>query len=190
MAFNELFKVYPNRNSELRSLVKMFYEFGKTVAAESSAAHTYGLDEHTVTRQRSYIVKANSKLEALGKRPLPDRQGAARVQLPIDMSEAYETFVTDMAGNNIPLNEATQLLSEHWMLLAAEVATSNSAALPGSIVKKDLVRALEAVAVIEKHVDEESVDIHSDGPDAFMDLPITAEPGSEFVVRGSGGSNR
>lgn len=185
MSFNELFKVYPNRNSELRSVAKLIYEFGKTVAAEMSAAHTYGVDEHTVKRQTRFLAKAKSKINALQARPLPDRQGAARVQLPIDFSEPYETFTTDMAGNAIPLNEATQLLAEQWMLCAAELATSNSAALSGSLIKADAKRALQNISVLEKLLEEMAVTLDSDDEDGFLDLPVTAEPGSKFEVRGS-----
>ncbi|MCP5414347.1 MAG: hypothetical protein H6961_07035 [Chromatiaceae bacterium] len=186
MAFNELFKVYPNRNSELRSVAKLMYEFGKTVAAENSAAHTYGLDEHTVNRQRKYIEKAKSVVNAIASRPLPDRQGAAKVQLPIDLTEAYETFTTDVAGNAVPLNEATQLLQEQWMLCAAELASSNSASLVGSLVAEDGLRALNNIAVIEKLLEEMAIDIKSEGADGFLDLPATAEPNSEFKVRSGG----
>lgn len=190
MAFNDLFMVYPNRNSELRALVKLMYEFGKTVAAESSAAHTYGLDYHTVGRQRKYIEKARSNINAVASRPLPDRQGAAKVQLPIDLSEAYETFTTDVSGNAVPLNEATQLLQEQWAICCAELASSNSASLPGSMTAEDAVRALNNVDVIEKLLDEMSVDIHSEGTDGFLDLPSTAEPGSNYQVRSGNKTTR
>lgn len=186
MAFNDLFQVYPNRNSELRALCKLMYEFGKTVAAESSAAHTYGLDHHTVGRQQKYIAKARSQINAVASRPLPDRQGAAKVQLPIDLSAPYETFTTDVKGNAVPLNEATQLLQEQWMICAAELASSNSASLPGSMTHEDGIRALNNIDVIEKLLNEMAIDIHSAGTDGFLDLPTTAEPGSEFGVRSSG----
>ncbi|MCP4342400.1 MAG: hypothetical protein GY799_26865 [Desulfobulbaceae bacterium] len=186
MAFNEMFRVFPNRNSLLRMLVKTMYEFGRTVAAESSAAHTYGIDAHLVKRQRVYIKKTRGMIGKLSAKPLPDRQGAAKIQLPIDLSEPYETFTTDIAGNNVPLNEATQGLQEQWMIGAAELASSNSAALPGSMTKADATRALNNIDVIEELLDELAVDIHSDGADAFIDLPTTAEPGSSFQVRGSG----
>jgi len=58
MAFSDLFKVYNNRNSELRSIAKTVYEFGKTIAREPSAAHSNGLDEHAIQRQRSYVEYA------------------------------------------------------------------------------------------------------------------------------------
>lgn len=190
MAFSELFKVYANRNSELRALAKLLYEFGKTVAAESSAAHTYGLDQHTVGRQRKYIAKARSSINAIASRPLPDRQGAAKVQLPIDLSESYETYTTDVAGNAVPLNEATQLLQEQWMICASELASSNSASLPGSMTAEDGLRALKNVDVIEKLLDEMAIDIKSEGADGFLDLPTTAEPGSEFGQRGNSGTTR
>lgn len=44
MAFNDVFKVYPDRNRELRAAAKSAYEFGKTVSQEPSAAHSNGLD--------------------------------------------------------------------------------------------------------------------------------------------------
>jgi len=187
MAFNDLFTVYPNRNSELRNVAKFFYEVGKTAAGETSAAHTFGIDEHMLERQRAYVAKARSKIAKLSERPLPDRQGAARVQLPIDFSEPYETFTTDMAGNEIPLNEETQLLAEQWMLMAAELATSNSAALPGSLTAKDAERAANNIDVISKLLDEIEEQQNENG-DIFIDLPVTAEPGSTFGPSSGGGA--
>lgn len=177
MSFNDLFTVYPNRNMELRSVAKTMYEFGKTIAAEPSSAHTNGLDEHALKRQYSYVDYARSLVSALAAKPLPDNPATHPTVLPIDFSEPYKTFVTDMSGNELPLNESTQLLSEKWMQSAVELAKSNSASMPGSLVSFDADRALNNLDVIEKLLDEVKAR-------PFLDLPETAEPGSTFGTRG------
>ena len=181
MAFNDFFKEYPNRNLELRSVAKQVYEFGKTIAREPSAAHSNGLDAHALKRQRSYVEHADKMVEAFAASPLPDNPASHPTQLPIDFSEAYITFTTDVNGNNIPLNEATQLLAENWMILAVEMAKSQSAALAGSFITFDFNRAKNNIGVISKLLDELEAR-------PFLDLPETAEPGSGHQVRSGGGS--
>jgi len=181
MAFNDFFKEYPNRNLELRSVAKQVYEFGKTIAREPSAAHSNGLDAHALKRQRSYVDHADKMITAFAASPLPDNPASHPVQLPIDFSEAYVTFTTDVEGNQIPLNEATQLLAESWMILAVEMAKSQSAAIAGSFITFDYERAKNNVGVISKLLDELEAR-------PFLDLPETAEPGSGYQVRSGGGS--
>lgn len=179
MSFDDMFKVYPNRNMELRAVAKTLYEFGKTIAAEPSAAHTNGLDEHALKRQYSYVTHAKAMVAALASKPLPDNPATHPTVLPIDFSVPYKTFVTDMAGNDVPLNEATQLLAEKWMQVAVEMAKSNSASMPGSLISFDSDRAANNLDVIEKLLDEVKAR-------PFLDLPETAEPGSTFGNRGTG----
>ena len=178
MSFNDLFKMYPNRNLELRSVVKQAYEFGKTIAREPSAAHSNGLDEHALRRQRSYVDHALKLVEAINAKPIPDNPVSHPTQLPIDLSEQYLTFTTDVSGNQIPLNEATQLLAESWMIFAVEMAKSQSASLAGSLVSFDYERASNNLNVINKLLDEVEAR-------PFLDLPETAEPGSSYQARSS-----
>ena len=182
MAINDLHKVYPNRNIGLRSASKQCYEFGQTIAREPSAAHSNGLDEHAVGRQRQYIAKAKDVIERLHAKPIPDRPATHPTDLPIDFSVPYVYFTEDLNGNKIPLNEATQELAENWLVLAVEMAKSQSAALAGSLGEYDYQRAINNVGVIEQLVDE----IESRPQ---VDLPETALPGSEHGPR-SGGTNR
>lgn len=175
MAFNDLFKVYNNRNSELRSVCKTVYEFGKTIAREPSAAHSNGLDEHALKRQRSYVDYAKSMAEALNAKPIPDKPGSHPIDLPIDLSEKYVTFTVDVNGSQIPLNESTQLLAESWMMVATELANSQSASLAGSLVEFDYVRAANNLDVISKLLDEMEAR-------PFLDLPETAAPGSNYGI--------
>jgi len=177
MSFNELFGIYPNRNSELRAISKTFYEFGKTIAKEPSAAHTNGLDEHALTRQKSYVTHALAMVTALNAKPIPDMPGTHPIGLPIDFSEQYVTFTTDVSGNQVPLNESTQLLAEKWMMCAVELAKSNSAALAGSLVSFDYLRAANNLETISKLIAEIEAR-------PFLDLPETAEPGSTYGTRG------
>ena len=87
------------------------------------------------------------------------------------MSVEYDQFVSDVGGNNIPVNEATQLLAEHWMMLAVAMANSQSAALGGSLIQPDYERAKNEIAVITQLVDEMESRVK-------IDLPETAKPGA------------
>ena len=178
MAFNDLFKVYPNRNSEMRTLVKTMAEFGRTIAKEPSAAHSNGLDEHALVRQRTYVDHAKMTVEALAQRPIPDNPHTHPTDLPIDLSNPYITFTTDVNGNQVPLNESTQLLAEKWMITAIELAKSQSSGMAGSMVSFDYNRAINNLDVISKMLDEME-------QRPFLDLPETSEPGSGYGVRTS-----
>jgi hypothetical protein len=176
MAINELHKVYPNRNIGLRSCAKQCFEFGQTIAREPSAAHSNGLDEHAIGRQRQYIVKARGVVERLHAKPIPDRPVTHDVQKPIDLSVEYIYFTEDLNGNKVPLNEATQELAESWLTIAVELARSQSAALAGSLVEFDFTRASVNIDVLEELLEE----IAEFPP---VDLPETALPGSEIGKR-------
>lgn len=181
MAFNDLFMIYPNRNLELRSVVKQAYEFGKTIAMEPSAAHSNGLDEHALRRQRTYVEHTMKLVEAINAKPIPDNPASHPTQLPIDLSVLYTTFTTDVSGNQVPLNEATQLLAESWMIFSVELAKSQSAAMAGSLVSFDFDRAMNNLSVLNKLLDEVEAR-------PFLDLPETAEPGSGYQPRSTSSS--
>lgn len=179
MAINELHQVYPNRNSELRSVAKQCFEFGKTIAREPSAAHTNGLDEHAIERQKSYIAHAKNMVESLNDSPIPDHPATHPTQMEIDFSDAYVYFLEDINGNMVPMNEATQLLAEKWLLTAVELAKSNSASMAGSLVEFDYTRAVDNIASIEKLLSEIEAR-------PFLDLPETSNPGSAYSTRSGG----
>jgi hypothetical protein len=181
MAINDLHQEYPNRNSELRSVAKQCYEFGQTIAREPSAAHTNGLDEHAIERQTAYIAHATKMVTALNASPIPDLPATHPTQMPIDFSVPYIYFTEDLNGNEVPMNEATQLLAEKWLLTAVEMAKSNSAAMAGSMVSFDNERAANNIASITKLLQE-----IKDRP--FLDLPETANPGSAHGSRSGGGT--
>ena len=178
MAFNDLFQVYPNRNAELRTLVKTMVEFGRTIAKEPSAAHSNGLDEHGLKRQRKYLDHARGTVEALSQRPTPDNPHTHPLELPIDLSLPFITFTTGVGDNQVPINESTQLLAEKWMITAVEIAKSQSASLAGSLTEHDYLRAVNNLDVITKMLDEMELR-------PMLDLPETSEPGSNYGVRSS-----
>jgi hypothetical protein len=179
MAINELHVIYPNRNNELRTVAKQIYEFGQTIAREPSAAHTNGLDEHAILRQQSYIDHAMNMVERLNARPIPDRPATHPTQMPIDFSIPYIYFVEDLAGNKVPMNEATQALAEGWLITACELAKSNSAAMAGSLVSFDYERAANNIQVLSQLLEEIKAR-------PFLDLPETSNPGSEHTSRSGG----
>ena len=179
MAINDLHQIYPNRNIGLRSAAKQAFEFGQTIAREPSAAHSNGLDEHAIGRQRQYIAKIKDVVERLHAKPIPDRPATHPTDMPIDFSVEYIYFTEDLNGNSVPINEATQELAENWLTLAVELAKSQSAAIAGSLVEFDYVRAVNNIDVIEQLVDE----IESRPQ---VDLPETANPGSSHGPRSGG----
>jgi len=176
MAINELHKIYPNRNSELRAVAKQLFEFGQTIAREPSAAHTNGLDEHAIARQEQYLEHASNLVKSLNDSPIPDNPATHPTQMEIDFSVPYIYFVDDLNGNNVPMNEATQLLAEKWLITAVEMAKSNSAAMAGSLVEFDYLRCITNIESIGKLLDEIKAR-------PFIDLPETADPGSAHTAR-------
>jgi len=183
MAINDLHKVYPNRNSGVRTVAKQMFEFGQTIAREPSAAHTNGLDEHAILRQQAYIDHAKDMVERLNARPIPDRPATHPTQMEIDFSVEYIYFVEDLAGNEVPMNEATQALAENWLLTACELAKSQSAALAGSLVEFDYLRATNNIEVIQQLLNEIEAR-------PFLDLPETSNPGSAHTTRTGGKTAR
>jgi hypothetical protein len=173
MAFADLFQNYPNRNAELRSLAKQCYEFGKTIAREPSASLSSGLDEHALRRQKSYVDHAVNQVEALHAKPLPDMPATHPITFDIQMSDPYITFTTNVGGDEVPLNESTELLAEYWMITAVELAKSQSASLAGSLVEFDYQRAINNLGTLSKLIAE-----LEERP--ILDLPETAEPGSTY----------
>ena len=176
MSFNELFKVYPNKNIELRALAKQAYEFGRTVAQEQTAAVSLGVDPHALARQRSYVTLLEGKLKAFYERPLPDMPYVHPIRFDIDLSKPYDQFTQD----GLALNEDTQLLAEYWMIIAVELAASQSAGMAGTILEPDYNRIIEHLGTITQYLDEVETGIQ-------VDLPETAFPGAVLETpQGSG----
>ena len=173
MPFSDLFKQYPNRNAELRSITMQCYEFGKTIAREPSAALSTGLDIHAIKRQKSYIDYIEKMVDALHAKPIPDLPASHPLDLPVNLDDPYVTFTVDVGGNQVPLNEQTQLLAEYWMITAVELAKSQSASIAGSLVEYDWERAKNNLLVMEKLLAE-----MTNRP--ILDLPETADPGSLY----------
>ncbi len=146
--FADLFKKYPNRNAELRSVAKSAYEFGKTVAQEADAA--------------------------LGS-PIPDLPATHPTGFNINLSEPYQMFVQDINGEQVPLNEQTELLAQYWMLTAVELSQSQSASMAGSLTEHDYKRAINNIGVMRKLLTEMTAR-------PVLDLPETAVPGSELIA--------
>jgi hypothetical protein len=165
--FADLFQNYPNKNVELRAIAKTAYEFGKNIAQEPSAGMSLGLDEHALRRQGEYIEILRGMVEAIHARPIPDMPYVHPTQFPIDLSDEYSQFTTD--EHPMPINEDTQLLAQYWMMLASELAKSQSAGLAGSLTDADYARAVTTLDVIQQYRDEMEVR-------PTIDLPETAFP--------------
>jgi len=152
--FEELFKVYVCFNKEMTMIARQFYEFGRQIAEEPSAALTAGMDLHALRRQREFLDYANAMITALNSKPIPDLAFTHPVNFAIDMSTPYRMFLETTSVGEVPLNEQTKLLAQHWMTTAAELASSQSAKMAGSMYLKDYERCINNLAVIAKFVDE------------------------------------
>lgn len=173
MAFEELFKVYPNKNMELRAAAKTAYEFGMNIAREPSAGMSLGLDEHAVLRQRNYIEIQRGIVDALHSRPIPDMPYVHPTRFDVDLSEVYTQFTKD----GVPLNEDSEYLAQMWMVVAVELAGSQSAALAGSLTDADYNRVINHLGVLSQYLDACEV-----RPD--IDIPETAFPGAALEAPG------
>jgi len=171
MAFEDMFRIYPNKNAELRAICKAAHEFGNTIAQEPSAGMSIGLDEHAIARQRSYVQSLSGQLEAFHARPVPDMPYVHPIRFDINLSEKYRQFTKD----GMPINEDTQLLAQYWMICAVELAASQSAGLAGSIIDADYNRVVNHLGVITQYLDE-----LENRP--VVDLPETAFPGAALEV--------
>jgi len=187
MAFNDLFRVYPNRNPELRATCKQMYEFGRNIAQEPSAGRSAGLDEWAIGRQEVYIKRAKDRLEAMKKAPRPDQPATHPTNLDIDFSVEYVQFTTATDGERIPINEDTQLIAELWMFCAAELAKSATATDAGSVYGPDYKRAVAKVEAIAKYVDECKSRLEDEEE---LDLPETQDPGAPLEVPSRGMGSR
>lgn len=177
-SFEELFQTYHNRNHELRGIVRQLYEFGYTIAREPSAAMSFGMDQHALGRQRKYVEYAKSMVDALHAKPVPDLPASHPTQFQVDLSVPYEQFVEDVNGNNIPINENTQMVAERWLLTAVELVKSQSSSIGGSLLEADYERAVNNLQTIAKLLDE-----IEKRPN--LDLPETALPGAKKAVSGN-----
>ena len=178
MAFEDLFQEYPNRNPELRMIAKMAYEFGRNIAESPSAAATIGVLDHEIKRQDQYVKRMQDLCESLHAKPIPDKPQVHATGYPINLTETYPMFQTDVAGEEVPLNEFTELIAIKWMEFAVELAMSNSASVPGGLIDHDHVRAQNNLAVLAKLMDE-----FRERP--MLDAPETAEPGAPLKARGA-----
>lgn len=176
--FNDLFRKYPNRNPELRAVAKSAYEFGKTVAREADSALSSGMHEHSIGRQNQYLDYMDTVVDAIHAKPIPDLPATHPTGFNINLSEPYDMFVEDINGEKVPLNEQTQLLAEYWMIMAVELAQSQSASMAGSLVEFDYKRAKNNIGVMRKLLTEMT-------SRPVLDLPETARPGSELVAPSS-----
>lgn len=175
--FTAMFKVYPCRNAELSSVAKTCYEFGKTIAAEPSSALSTGLDAHAIKRQQNYIGYTRALIEALHAKPTPDLPATHPTGFAVNLSAQYQTFVEDIDGDKVPLNEQTNLVAQYWMITAVELASSQSSAIAGSLIDYDYERSINNLDTLEKLIKE-----MTERP--ILDLPETALPGADLGASG------
>jgi hypothetical protein len=150
----DLFRLYPCLNPELRMVANQAYKFGKQIAQEPSAALSAGLDEHAIRRQNEYLEYMVSMVDSLKSKPIPDWVRTHPTNWQADLTERYQTFVAGPSGEEIALNDQTLMLSELWLIFSAELLMSQSANMAGSLYEKDYERAQNNLGVLQKMVKE------------------------------------
>lgn len=175
--FTAMFKTYACRNAELAATARQAYEFGKTIAKEPSSALSAGMDEHAIRRQKQYIEYCKGLVESLHAKPEPDLPVSHPTGFPVNLSVPYDTFVEDINGDKVPLNEQTALIAQYWLIIAVELAGSQSSSRAGGLNDHDYARALNNIGTLEKLVTEMT-------SRPILDLPETALPGAELGASG------
>ena len=175
----DLYKVYPNKNIELRMLAAKAFEYGRNTAYEQSAGMSNGVDEHCIKRQRRYVEDYVDRVESIHARPLPDLPHIHPTRFDIDLSEPYEEFTKD----GLALNEDTELLMSYWLGVAVTCASCQSAGMGGSLRDDDFERLTNQLAVISKFLDEVE-------KRPIPDIPETAYPASALSIKKTPGSSK
>lgn len=169
---SDLFKVYPNKNIEVRMLAYKAFEYGRNAAYEQSAGMSIGIDDHAIARQRRYVEDFNNRLDSIHARPNPDLPHVHPTRFDIDLTERYEEFTKD----GLAFNEDTELLAAYWLGIAVSLAASQSAGAGGSLIDADYYRIKEQVAVISKFLDETE-------KRPIPDIPETAYPAAALTLK-------
>ena len=173
----DLFKVYPNKNMEIRMLAYKAFEYGRNTAFEQSAGMSNGVDEHAVTRQRRYVEDYVDRLNSIHARPVPDLPHIHPTRFDIDMTERYQEFTKD----GMALNEDTELLMSYWLAVAVTCASCQSAGMGGSLRDDDFTRLSNQLSVISKFLDEVE-------KRPIPDIPETAYPAAALELKKTPGS--
>jgi len=164
MGYNELFRTFEYKNSELGSVANFAYEAAVNTAEEQSAGMTTGLDEHAQRRQIGWLDHISARIDGVASRPTPDLP-ATHPNLYKQEHVAPETITVD----GIPLNHDTLTMSQMWQILANELLSSNSAGLGGGMHEPDADRAVNIVESMRQFLASLS------GAPA-VDFPETAAP--------------
>ncbi len=174
-----LFKIYANKNIEVRMLAYKAFEYGRNTAFEQSAGMSIGIDEHAIARQRRYVEDFNDRLDSIHNRPNPDLPHIHPTRFDIDLTERYEEFTKD----GLAINEDTELLMAYWLAVAVSLAASQSAGAGGSLIDADYNRIKEQVAVISKFLDETE-------KRPIPDIPETAFPATALNLKATPGTTK
>ena len=169
ITFNDLFKKYTLRNLALQGVAGRAYEFGKNLSQSTAAALTNGLDIHTLKRQNGYVDWMEEQVKILASDPTMDMPQTHPVNLDVDLSVPYESFVIDVNGAPKPINEDVQNLARQWLLFAVEALKSNSAGLPSALLAPDAERMLANINGIRKFLSTTS-------GAGMLDLPESTAP--------------
>jgi hypothetical protein len=173
----DLFRVYPNKNIEIRMLASKAFEYGRNAALEQSAGMSIGIDQHAIERQTLYVSDFNSRVDSIHAQPTPDLPHVHPTRFDVDLSDKYQQFTKD----GLPINEDTQLLATYWLAVAVTLASCMSAGMPGGLIDADYNRIKAQMGVVSKFLVETAKrpipDIPATSfPQAALSIPATPAP--------------
>lgn len=170
MGFDEFYKVFEVKNTELRGLASYLYECGVNVGKESFASLAIGIDEHGERRMREYVDAGRLRLTALGSHPIPDLPRTHPILMRCDISRIPD-LPRDAQGEAVNSDAENFMIA--WQRCANELADSNSAALGGGAVDFDVVRCDQNLSSILDMLDSVT------GAGSRVDFAETAEPSAK-----------
>ena len=174
MGFDEFYRVFEVKSTELRGLASFIHECGVNVGKESFASLAIGIDEHGDRRMREYVTAAQLRLTALASHPIPDLPRTHPILMKCDLSKIPD-LPRDADGNAV--NSDAENLMIAWQRTANELADSNSAALGGGMVSFDTTRCEQNLNSIIDILDSVS------GAGSQVDFAETAEPAAKSSAK-------
>lgn len=166
MAFEDLWKVFNVKNSELKFVADFAHKCAVNTMREQSAGLSVGMTTHALERQATWITNCRARLAALNEHPIPDLPAVHPTEFVCDYSEVPE-IITAAGGQ--PLNSDVLAVATAWSTFFNEFCRSNSAGLAGGMLEFDYKRA-------EQNLDSIMQVLDSITRASSVDFPETAEP--------------
>lgn len=175
MAFEDLWKTFSVKNSELKFVADFAHKCAVNTMREQSAGLSVGMTVHALERQAAWVANCRDRLQALHQHPIPDLPATHPTEFVCDYSEVPEIIST--AGGQ-PLNSDVLAVGTAWATFFNEFCRSNSAGLAGGMLDFDEKRASQNLDSILQVLD-------SITRASSVDFPETAEPEAKAARPGA-----